>query len=89
MLVVEDNPAVRRVVMRQVRELGYLALESDSATAALEVLQREPVSLLFTDVVMPGSLDGGELARLARERWPALKIVLSAGQGGRNRRALG
>ncbi len=78
-LVVEDNPAVRRVVLRQVRELGYLALESDSATGALEVLRREPVSLLFTDIVMPGGLDGGELARLARERWPALKIVLTSG----------
>ena len=42
-------------------------------------VQRERVSLLFTDIVMPGGLDGGELARLARERWPGLKIVLTSG----------
>jgi PAS domain S-box-containing protein len=78
-LVVEDNPAVRRVVMRQLRDLGYCVLECDRAAAALEILQRKPVDLLFTDIVMPGGLDGVELARLARERWPALKVVLTSG----------
>ena len=78
-LVVEDNPAMRRVSLRQLRELGYRVLECDRAAAALEVLQREPVDLLFTDVIMPGGLDGIELAQMARERWPALKIVLTSG----------
>lgn len=78
-LVVEDNFAMRRVVVRQLRELGYRVVESDRAAAAVEVLQNEPVDLLFTDIVMPGGLDGIELARLARERWPALKIVLTSG----------
>jgi PAS domain S-box-containing protein len=78
-LVVEDNPAVRRVVLRQLRELGYRVFESDRAAVALDVLEREPVDLLFTDIVMPGGLDGVELARLALERWPALKIVLTSG----------
>jgi PAS domain S-box-containing protein len=78
-LVVEDNPGMRRVVLRQLRELGYRVLECDSAVAALEVLPREPVDVLFTDIVMPGGLDGLELARTARERWPELKIVLTSG----------
>jgi PAS domain S-box-containing protein len=78
-LVVEDNPAMRRVVLRQLRELGYRVLECDRAAAGLELLQREPVDLLLTDIVMPGGLDGVELARLALERWPALKVVLTSG----------
>ena len=78
-LVVEDNPAMRRVTLRQLRELGYRVLECDRAAAALELLQRESVDLLFTDIVMPGGLDGIALARMAMERWPALKIVLTSG----------
>jgi len=78
-LVVEDNAAMRRIVLRQLREFGYRTLESDSAPAALEVLQREQVDLLFTDVVMPGGSNGVDLAILALERWPALKIILTSG----------
>jgi CheY-like chemotaxis protein len=78
-LIVEDNPAMRRIVLRQLRELGYRVLESDRPAAALEMLKHEPVDLLFTDIVMPGGLDGIELARLVRERWPALKIVMTSG----------
>ncbi|HWD59887.1 MAG TPA: response regulator [Stellaceae bacterium] len=78
-LVVEDNPGMRRVALRQLRELGYRVLDCDRAAAALDILQREPVDLLLTDIVMPGGLDGIELARIARERWPGLKIVLTSG----------
>jgi CheY-like chemotaxis protein len=78
-LVVEDNPGMRRIVLRQLRELGYRVLDCDRAAAALEILQRESVDLLFSDIVMPGGLDGVELARIAQERWPALKIVLTSG----------
>jgi CheY-like chemotaxis protein len=78
-LVVEDNPGMRRVSTRQIQELGYRVLQCDRAATALEILQREPVDLLLTDIVMPGGLDGVELARLAKERWPALKIVLTSG----------
>jgi CheY-like chemotaxis protein len=78
-LVVEDDPAVRRIVLRQLGEFGYRVLECDRAETALELLQREPVDLLFTDIVMPGGLDGIALARMAAERWPALKIVLTSG----------
>jgi PAS domain S-box-containing protein len=78
-LVVEDNPGLRRIAARQLRNLEYQVLECDRAADALEMLQRQPVDLLFTDIVMPGGIDGIELARLARERWPALKIVLTSG----------
>jgi PAS domain S-box-containing protein len=78
-LVVEDNAGMRRIVQRQIGELGYRVVDCDSAAAGLEVLQREPIDLLFTDIVMPGGLDGIELAKLARDHWPALKIVLTSG----------
>jgi PAS domain S-box-containing protein len=78
-LVVEDNAGMRRIVLRQLRDLGYNVLDCDRAAAALEILQRERVDLLFTDIVMPGGLDGVELARLARERLPNLKIILTSG----------
>jgi CheY-like chemotaxis protein len=78
-LVVEDNPAMRRVVVRQVRDLGYHVLEAESARAALEVLSTEKVDMLFTDVVMPGGMTGRELVRIAMERVPSLKVVVSSG----------
>jgi PAS domain S-box-containing protein len=78
-LVVEDNVSVRRVATRQLRDLGYRVFEAERAAAALDFLQHERFDLLFTDIVMPGGLDGIELARLALERWPQLKIVLTSG----------
>jgi len=78
-LVVEDNLSVRRVIVRQIHGLGYRFLEASDAAEALEVLARERIDLLLTDIVMPGGLDGVELVRLARERWPGLKIILTSG----------
>jgi PAS domain S-box-containing protein len=78
-LAVEDNPGLRRVVARQLRELGYRLLEAPDGAGAVQILENEPVDLLFTDVVMPGGMSGFDLARLAAERWPAMKVVLTSG----------
>lgn len=79
-LVVEDNEAMRKVVSRQLGELGYHVLEAGNASAALEMLTAgDRVDLLFTDIVMPGKLDGLGLAREVTARWPALKVVLTSG----------
>jgi CheY-like chemotaxis protein len=79
-LVVEDNPALRRVVVLQLTTLGYRIREVENAAAALAILEsNEPVDLLFADVVMPGKLDGYDLARIVRERWPRIKVVLTSG----------
>src|SRR5579862_4084348 len=78
-LVVEDNAAMRRVVMRQLAELGYRAIEAESAAAALAVLEREPIDLVFTDVVMPGEMDGLALTHRVAAHWPKVKIVLTSG----------
>jgi signal transduction histidine kinase len=79
-LVVEDNPALRRVVVLQLTTLGYRVQETDSAAAALAILEGGArVDLLFADVVMPGKLDGYDLARIVLDRWPSIKVVLTSG----------
>jgi len=78
-LVVEDNAALRRVVMRQLGELGYHVLEAENAAAGLRMMERHSVDLLLTDVVMPGGLDGCDLAQRARQRWPELRVVFTSG----------
>ena len=78
-LLVEDNPQLRRVVSRQLKELGYRALDTDGAQAAIALLEQEPVDLVFSDVVMPGPIDGMALARLVFERWPGVKVLLTSG----------
>jgi PAS domain S-box-containing protein len=78
-LAVEDNPSLRRVVVRQLSELGYRVLEAEYVQSALDILEHEPADLLFTDVVMPGGVSGYELARAAQSRWPNMKVVLTSG----------
>jgi two-component system CheB/CheR fusion protein len=78
-LVVEDNAALRRVVTRQLGELGYRVLAAENAAAGLELLDRQSIDLLLTDIVMPGGINGRELARRARQRWPGIKIVFTSG----------
>lgn len=80
MLLVEDNPEVRRVVQRQLTELGFPVLEAENADEALAMLAHIPdIGLLLSDIVMPGSLDGQQLALQARQRWPRLRIALMSG----------
>jgi two-component system, chemotaxis family, CheB/CheR fusion protein len=78
-LVVEDNEALRRVVTRQLGELGYRVLAAANAAAGLELLDRQSIDLLLTDIVMPGGINGRELAHRARQRWPGIKIVFTSG----------
>jgi nitrogen-specific signal transduction histidine kinase/CheY-like chemotaxis protein len=78
-LAVEDNVSLRRVVVRQLTELGYRVLEADDAQTALRILESEPVDVLFTDIVLPGGTSGYEIARTVLSRWPAIKIVLTSG----------
>jgi CheY-like chemotaxis protein len=64
----------------QLAGLGYRTIEADNAEAALAVLRKgEPIDLLFTDIIMPGRLDGTGLARAARQLRPHLKVLLTSG----------
>jgi PAS domain S-box-containing protein len=78
-LVVEDNASLRRVVLRQLQELGYHPLEAENAAAAITILEGTNVDLVFSDVIMAGEFDGYALARRVRERWPKVKILLTSG----------
>jgi CheY-like chemotaxis protein len=79
-LVVEDNPDVRRLVRRQLIELGYTVHEAGNGPEALKLLRSAlPLDLLFTDIIMPEGMTGYDLARLARECRPALKLLFTSG----------
>jgi PAS domain S-box-containing protein len=78
-LVVEDNALVRRAVTRALAALGYRVLEADGAAAAIAIMESEPVDLLFTDVVMPGKMDGYQLASHVLARWSGTKVILTSG----------
>ncbi len=78
-LAVEDNAGLRKVVVRQLKELGYRVLEADTAAAALAILETEPAALVLTDVVMPGGMSGIALAKEVSRRWPQTRIVLTSG----------
>jgi signal transduction histidine kinase len=79
-LVVEDDEALRSYATESLRELGYRVLEASNGWVALEVLDRNPeIELLFSDVVMPGGLNGRQLADEAIRRRPGLKILFTTG----------
>ena len=81
-LVVEDNPALRRLVTHQLSDLGYTTAEADNGPAALAVMKMTAVDLMFTDVVMPGGMDGFDLAAAARAMRPELKVLMTSGFSG-------
>jgi PAS domain S-box-containing protein len=78
-LVVEDNEQMRRVLVKQLNELGYRVVEAPDAPRALELLGAGEVDLLFTDIVMPGELNGAALAKEARRIVPRIKVLFTSG----------
>ena len=79
-LVVEDDDLVRSFVADQVAALGYEVLTAANGTQAMTILEsRDDVDLLFTDVVMPGAMDGRQLAEAARRLYPDLPVLFTSG----------
>jgi PAS domain S-box-containing protein len=79
-LVVEDDALVRQYVLTQIKSLGYTALEAANAAEALAIIDADPgIDLLFTDVIMPGAMNGRLLADEAARRRPALKTLFTSG----------
>jgi CheY-like chemotaxis protein len=80
-LVVEDEMLLRMRAVDMVQDAGYISVEAVDADDALGILQsRSDIALLFTDIQMPGSMNGLELAHAVHERWPPIKIILASGQ---------
>jgi CheY-like chemotaxis protein len=79
-LIVEDDSLVRRYVMTQIESLGYSTIEAANASDALQIIDTAPsVDLLFTDVIMPGVMNGRQLVDEALRRRPSLKTLYTSG----------
>jgi CheY-like chemotaxis protein len=80
-LVVEDEMLLRIRAVDMVEDAGFASVEAVDADEAVAILEsRSDIALLFTDIQMPGSIDGLKLAHAVHERWPPIKIILVSGQ---------
>ena len=80
-LLVEDEPLVRMLGVDVLEDAGFTVVEAANASEALRALEtRTDVRVLFTDVNMPGELDGLELARVVHQRWPDIRLLIASGQ---------
>lgn len=80
-LVVEDDPILRMSNVTLLEDAGFTvidAADADEAIAALE--QRRDIEIVFTDIEMPGTMDGLRLARAIRDRWPPVRLIISSGR---------
>jgi len=80
-LVVEDEMLLRMRAVDMVEDAGFTSVEAADADEAVAILEsRSDIALLFTDIQMPGSMDGLKLAHAVHKRWPPIKIILVSGQ---------
>ena len=80
-LVVEDEFLIRLDTVDRLEEAGFVVIEAGDADEAIHILETSTeIRVLFTDVEMPGSMDGFALARIARNRWPPIEIIVASGR---------
>jgi two-component system, response regulator PdtaR len=80
-LVVEDDPIIRMGALQLVTDAGFEAIEASDADEAIRDLEaRSDIHLVFTDVGMPGTMDGIKLAHYIRRRWPPVKLIVASGK---------
>src|ERR1700744_1217502 len=80
-LIVEDEPLVRFCAVQTVEEAGFAVIEAANADEAIAILEsRRDIRVVFTDIHMPGSMDGLKLAHAVRDRWPPIKIIVTSGR---------
>lgn len=80
-LVVEDDPLVLLAAVDMIEDAGFGALQSDNADAAILLLEEHPdIHIVFTDIEMPGSMNGVKLANCIRDRWPPIEIIITSGR---------
>jgi CheY-like chemotaxis protein len=84
-LVVEDDAILRLLAVSVVEDAGLDAIEASSADEAVRILEsRDDIRIVFTDIDMPGSMDGMKLAACIRDRWPPVEIILTSGHFAEN-----
>ncbi|MER2252077.1 response regulator [Methylorubrum podarium] len=80
-LIVDDEDLVRMMATDMLEDAGFTVLEAASADEALEILEnRSDIGLLFTDMEMPGSMNGFALAARVAERWPHIRLMITSGR---------
>jgi CheY-like chemotaxis protein len=80
-LVVEDEPLLLMMAVEVVEDAGFQAIEASNADQAVTLLESNPdITILWTDIDMPGSMDGLKLAVLVRDRWPPIEILIVSGK---------
>ena len=80
-LVVEDDCLLRLIAIDVVGDAGFVAIEAANADEAILVLEsRADIAVIFTDVDMPGTMDGLKLSHAVRHRWPPIKIIIVSGK---------
>jgi len=79
-LVVEDEILIRMTAVDIITDAGYEVIEAANADEAIQILEsRTDIRFIFTDIDMPGSMDGLKLAHAVRHRWPPVKIIVTSG----------
>lgn len=80
-MVVEDEPLVRLNAVEMVVDAGFDAVEAANADEAIHILEsRDDIRIVFTDIHMPGSIDGLKLAHAVRDRWPPIRLIVTSGR---------
>jgi CheY-like chemotaxis protein len=80
-LVVEDEDLVRMMATDMLEDVGFTVVEAASADEAWDILEsRTDIDVLFTDIEMPGSMNGFALAARVAERWPHIRLVVTSGR---------
>lgn len=78
-LIVEDEPLIRSGAAKMVEDAGFEVIEAANADEAIRILEsNRDIRVVFTDVQMPGSMDGLKLAHAVRNRWPPIKIIVTS-----------
>jgi len=80
-LVVEDEAIIRMNIALHLEDEGFTVFEASNANQAIAVLERHPeIRVVFTDLNMPGSMDGLKLTAYVRDRWPPIRIIMTSGK---------
>jgi CheY-like chemotaxis protein len=79
-LVVEDDALIRMGIVDELKDAGFEVLEAANSVVAIEILIANPcIEVMFTDIDMPGGVDGLKLAASVRDRWPPITIIVTSG----------
>jgi two-component system, response regulator PdtaR len=79
-LMVEDSVVLRSTVADHLRHRGFRVIEANDADDALDLLDATSIDLVFTDISMPGLMDGLQLTAFVRQRWPGVRVILTSGE---------